>query len=134
MIEEYLVIYIYAVAIAIMGITIYGVVVKTNIIKKIIALTILGDTANVLIIFLAYRLIPLPKPPILPSLNPSVEELSEFARTSVDPLPQALVITAIVINVAVIAFLVFLAIQVYNQYQTLEYNEIISIRRGETVE
>jgi len=133
-IEEYLVIYIYAVAIAIMGITIYGVVVKTNIIKKIIALTILGDTANVLIIFLAYRLIPLPKPPILPSLNPSVEELSEFARTSVDPLPQALVITAIVINVAVIAFLVFLAIQVYNQYQTLEYNEIISIRRGETVE
>lgn len=130
-IEEYLITYIYAVAISIIGITIYGVVVKTNIIKKIISLTILGDTANLLIIFLGYRLIPLPKPPILPSINPSIEELSEFIRSSVDPLPQALVITAIVINVAIVAFLTFLAIQVYNHYGTLEYNEIIDVKRGE---
>ncbi|RLG81275.1 MAG: Na+/H+ antiporter subunit C [Thermoprotei archaeon] len=114
-------------------ISLYGVIVKPNIIKKIIALTILGDTANVLIIFLAYRLIPFPKPPILPSLKPSEEALSSFMKSSVDPLPQALVITAIVINVAVIAFLVILAIQVFKQYHTLEYDEIIKLKRGEQV-
>jgi len=133
LIEYYLIIYIYAMALATISIALYGIIIKPNIIKKIIALTILGDTANVLIIFLAYRLIPFPKPPILPSLKPSREELVEFMKSSVDPLPQALVITAIVINVAVIAFLVFLAIQVFRQYHTLEYNEIIKLKRGEQV-
>lgn len=130
-IEKYLVIYIYAVAISIIGITVYGVIVKSNIIKKIIALTILGDTANLLIIFLGYRLVPIPKPPILSSLSPSIEELSKFTRSSVDPLPQALVITAIVINVAIVAFLAFLVIQVYSHYGTIEFNEIIKMKRGE---
>lgn len=129
--KDFLIIYVYSLIIIIIAVTIYGIVVKTNIIKKIIAFTILGDTANILIIFLAFRLIPLPKPPILPSLSPTIEELKKFMKLSVDPLPQALVITAIVINLAVIAFLTFLAIQLYRHYGTLEYDEIIRLKKGE---
>lgn len=109
-------------AVSVMGV--YGVIGKRNIIKKVIALTILGDTVNTLAIFLGYRVKGNPLPPILPYLSPTREEIASFASRSVDPIPQALVITAIVINLAVTAFLLFLAVKIYEHYGTLDYQEI----------
>ncbi|MCD6488175.1 MAG: NADH-quinone oxidoreductase subunit K [Desulfurococcales archaeon] len=126
---EYLILYLYTSLFIIFAIAVYGVVVKPNIIKKIIALSIAGDTANTLIIFLGYRLIEYPKPPVLPTLNPSRGEINSFVKEAVDPIPQALVITAIVINLAVVAFLVFLSIQLYKLYGTLDHRKIL-VRRG----
>jgi len=103
---------------------VYGVLAKKNIIKKIIALTILGDTVNTIAIYLGYRVKGNPLPPILPYLHPSQQEISVFASRAVDPIPQALVITAIVINLAVTAFLLFLAVKIYQQYGTLDYKRI----------
>lgn len=110
---------------------VYGVLAKRNIIKKVIALTIVGDTANTFAILLGFRVSANVAPPVLPTLSPSRGVLMRFAEVAVDPLPQALVITAIVINLAITAFLLFLAVRVYSLYGTLDYGKITSIRRGE---
>ncbi len=110
---------------------VYGVLAKRNIIKKIIALTIVGDTANTFAILLGFRVSANVMPPVLPSLNPSKELLTRFAGAAVDPVPQALVITAIVINLAITAFLLFLAVRIYSLYGTLDYGKVIRVRRGE---
>ena len=127
--EEAIVTYLYAALFAVFTIAVYGVVVKPNILKKIIALSILGDTANTIMILLGYRTLAKPLPPILPTLTPAKELIREFSMTSVDPIPQVLVITAIVINMAVTALLAFLAVQVYRLYNTLDYREVLKLRR-----
>ncbi|RLG84378.1 MAG: Na+/H+ antiporter subunit C, partial [Thermoprotei archaeon] len=54
--------------------------------------------------------------------------IREMLSRSVDPLPQALVITAIVINMAVTLFIVFIAIQTYRLYGTLDARKIKELR------
>ncbi len=120
----YLSMYCFGTLFVIAVISLYGLIVKPNLIKKIIALTILGDTFNIAIILLGYRVIQFPKPPVLTTLHPTINDLRRFLNYSVDPLPQALVITAIVINLAVVSFLTILAIQVFRLKHTLNINEL----------
>jgi len=104
------------------AISIYGIVARPSLAKKIISLTILGDSLNVLAIFVGLRVFSIP-----PVLVPGVE-LDRFVGLAVDPLPQALVLTAIVIGLAVTLFLVFLALQVYRLYGTLDTRRIRELR------
>ncbi len=110
-------------------ISLYAVFFKPHYIKKVIALTIFGDTANTFAIFIGYRRWVGQNPsriPVLTDLNPKTVE--EFAKLAVDPLPQALVLTAIVIGLAVILFLVFLGWILYSHYKTLDMREIKRLR------
>jgi len=112
-----------------LALALYGIFFKPHLTKKIIALTILGDTANTFAIIVGYRRWVFPntpsRPPVLVNYtNVSQEELIKFVNTAVDPLPQALVLTAIVIGLAVTLFLVFLALQIYRLYGTLDVREI----------
>jgi len=100
----------------------YGIARKGNLVKKLIALTIIGDTANVLVVMIGYRLIYPIAPPILPEWKR--EALSNFVSTAVDPLPQALVITAVVIGMAVNVLIAFGIIQIYRLYGTVEAGEL----------
>jgi len=126
--ETLIVTYVYAMFFTVFAIALYGVVIKPNIVKKIIALSILGDTANTIIIFLGYRTAAKPLPPIFPERIFSRDTLEMLLSRTVDPTPQVLVITAIVINMAVTALLTFLAIQVYRLYGTLDFRKIIKMR------
>lgn len=111
------------------AIAIYGVFFKPHYIKKVIALTILSDTANTFAIYLGYRRwagASAPRPPVLPVLEEGA--LEEFVARSVDPLPQALVLTAIVIGLAVTLFLIFLGYVLYVHYGTLDMREIRRLR------
>ncbi|MEM2018464.1 MAG: sodium:proton antiporter [Zestosphaera sp.] len=114
------------------GISLYGVFVRPSLIKKIIALTIFSDTANVLAIAIGYRGWPSPEqppiPPVLIGVEPSSEDLGRFINQAVDPLPQALVLTAIVIGLAVTLFLVFLTLQVYRLYGTTDVRKVAKLR------
>ena len=102
-------------------ISVYGIAAKPNLVKKLIALTIFGDTANVLVVLLGYRVIYPVKPPILPVWKESA--LQSFLNTAVDPLPQALVLTAVVIGMAVNILIAFAIIQIYRIYGTLDVRE-----------
>ncbi|MCD6301780.1 MAG: NADH-quinone oxidoreductase subunit K [Staphylothermus sp.] len=116
-----------------LALALYGIFFKPHLTKKIIALTILGDTANTFAIIVGYRRWISPhspsRPPVLVDYaNINQEDLVNFVNTAVDPLPQALVLTAIVIGLAVTLFLVFLALQIYRLYGTLDVREIKRLR------
>ncbi|MCS7116369.1 MAG: sodium:proton antiporter [Nitrososphaerota archaeon] len=120
-------VFLYTALALIIIISIYGIVVRPNVLKKIIALTIFGDTANTLIILVGYRSGKLHTPE-LDTLNPTREELIQFALSSVDPLPQCLVLTAVVINMSITALLVFLSIQLYRHRKSLDVRKIVRLR------
>ncbi len=124
MILNLLVLYLYSLIFATIGVAIYGIVAKSNVVKKIIALTILGDTVNLLFVLIGYRFIKRPAPPVVTSLVPTLRGIEYLVKHGVDPLTQAFVITAIVINLAVTALLVFLAVWMYRRFGTLELNEV----------
>ncbi|MEM0380248.1 MAG: sodium:proton antiporter [Desulfurococcaceae archaeon] len=114
-----------------LGLSLYGVFFRPSLIKKIIALTIFSDTANTFAILIGFRRWVDNQPSIPPVIvGDYTSEIiqKEFIKRSVDPLPQALVLTAIVIGLAVTLFLVFLTLQIYRTYGTLDIREIRRLR------
>ena len=127
--------YIYTSIIVIIVLTIYGMAARPNIVKKLIMLSILSDTGNLLAVVIGVRS-GFIKPPVFPGvtftniLKPGMEELSKFAEEAVDPLPQVLVVTAIVIGLAVLVFLSYVALLLYRKYGTLDVRLIEVIRKN----
>jgi len=110
--------------------SIYGLFFKPHYVKKLIALTIFSDTLNAFAIFVGYRRWingVNPRPPVLVT-EPTQSAIQEFVERAVDPLPQALVLTAVVIGLAVTLFLVFLGHQLYKHYGTLDMRDIRRLR------
>lgn len=108
--------YIYYIgAFGLILIALYIIIARHNLIKKIIGLSILATGVNLLLIAVGY--IKEGTAPIFsnPNLNP---------EGMVDPVPQALVLTAIVISVAVLAMALSLAIRLYQHYKTLDMRKI----------
>ncbi len=79
-----------------------------SLVKLIIGLSLLGNAAN-LLIFTAGGLTR-GKPPLIPA------DVTEPIEAFADPLPQAMILTAIVIGFGVLAFTMALA---YRAYQTV---------------
>lgn len=110
--------------------SLYGIFFKPHYTKKVISLTILTDTMNTFAIYIGYRrwLEGInPRPPVL-TTPPTEDSLMEFVARAVDPLPQALVLTAVVIGLAVTLFLVFLGYILYTHYRTLDMREVKRLR------
>lgn len=115
-----------------LGLSIYGAIAKPNFLKKLIMLTILGDSANLFAIMIGYKLWRpgiLLQPPILLNWSPSPEAIEEFIEKSVDPLPQALVLTAIVIGLAVTLFLTMMILLLYRHFGTVDADVIGDLKR-----
>jgi multisubunit Na+/H+ antiporter MnhC subunit len=97
---------------------IYGVLRKRNIIKMIIGISIAEHAVNLFFILVAYR-----RDGRAPILLPDVPGIE-----MVDPLPQALVLTAIVISLATTALLVALAMRLHSRYGTYDIARIRELR------
>jgi multicomponent Na+:H+ antiporter subunit C len=127
---EFLNLYLLSVTIASLlanvAISLYGVFYKPHYTKKIIAVSILGDSVNTIAIFIGFRRWLSPSQPssVAIATNLSREGIEKFANVGVDPLPQALVLTAIVIGLAVTLFLIYLGYMLYCYYKTLDMREI----------
>ncbi|MBU0996807.1 MAG: cation:proton antiporter subunit C [Firmicutes bacterium] len=94
----------------------YGLLSNRNIIKMIISLNIIEIGLNIFIISVGFVYDGIA--PILTSTN------SSSALLYVDPLPQALVLTAIVIGVGTTALGLALAKKIYSKYGTFELDEM----------
>jgi len=105
----------YAGAFGLIFIGIFTMMVKRNYIKVIIGLSILETGVNLFLISVGY--ISNGTAPIFS--NPGIE-----AKNMVDPVPQALVLTAIVIGFGVTAVALSLIIRLYRHHHTLEIDEI----------
>jgi multicomponent Na+:H+ antiporter subunit C len=93
----------------------YIILVKRNLIKVIIGLGILDTGVNLFLISVGY---------ITKGTAPIFSGSDIEAENMVDPIPQALVLTAIVIGVAVLALALSLAIRLYQHYGTLNLRKI----------
>jgi multisubunit Na+/H+ antiporter MnhC subunit len=105
-------------AISLVLIGLYGVLVKKNLMKILISLSIMETGVNLLLISIGYV------------SGKSAPILSEGIKwnQAVDPIPQALVLTAIVIGVATTAMALSAAIIIYERYGTLNVEEIRRLR------
>ena len=97
----------------------YIVLVKKNLIKVIIGLSIIDTGVNLFLITIGY---------IWRGTAPIYSRPGLSAKAMVDPVPQALVLTAIVIGVSVLALALSLAIKLYHHYGTLNLRKIKELR------
>ncbi len=95
---------------------IYGLLTQRNAIKLIISLNIFEVGIYLFIISIGFVKDGLA--PILTSTN------NTSAMLFVDPLPQALVLTAIVIGVGITAFALALVRKMHNKYGTYDLDEM----------
>jgi len=105
---------IYFLCMVLFSIGLYGVLRKRNLIKIIVGLIIMEYAVHLLFILVGYR-----TGGRAPILAPD-----QAITNIVDPLPQALVLTAIVISLAVTSLVVALAIRIYDRYRTFDITEI----------
>lgn len=96
----------------------YGVLVKKNLIKIVIALGIIDYSLNLFLVLIGYK-----KGGVFPILTKN-----EVVKPMVDPLPQALVLTAIVIGLAVTMLVVAIAIRLYEKYGTFDITQIRKLK------
>ena len=92
---------------------IYGIVTKKNIIKIIIGLVIIEYAINLFLVLIGY--VKGGQAPI---------QIKGVISTFVDPLPQAMVLTSIVIGLGVIALVVAIALRLYEKYKTFDISKI----------
>jgi len=110
------------------SLALYGIFTRPSLVKKIISLTIFSDTINTWVIIIGFRhAVPNPIPPVVIE-TPTPQYLKQFVMRAVDPLPQALVLTAIVIGLAVLLFLMFTTLQIYRIYGTTDVRKISRLR------
>jgi multicomponent Na+:H+ antiporter subunit C len=105
------------VAIALFLIGIYGLLARRNIIKSIMSFGIIQ--AAIILFFLNINL--------HENVLPPIGDASPMA----DPLPQALMITAIVIGVSVTAVGLTMFMSLYHHYGTTNWKKVVAMRKEE---
>ena len=88
----------------------------------IVGILIVDYAVNMLLVLVGYRTGG--KAPILAGDLTA----AQLAREGVDPLPQAMVLTSIVIGLGIVALMVAMAIRLYEKYGTFDMNEIRRLR------
>ena len=109
---------IYFLCLVLFCVGLFCILRKRNIIKIIVGCIITEYAANLFIVLMSYRV-----EGRAPIFSPDATILN-----MVDPLPQALVLTAIVIGLATTALLVALAMRIYEKYGTFDITKIRELR------
>lgn len=94
----------------------YGLIARRNLVKKVYALTIQNAAVVLLFVLEGSRI-----GDDAPLLG---DEAVAAGRSFVDPLPQALMLTAIVVGVCVSALALALAYRLHKLYGTLDSDEL----------
>jgi len=111
---------------------VYGMMAKKNLIKIVVGLLIMEYGVNLFLVLVGYR----GRPDSLLSLEGLGEapiiaagaDVEAFAAQAVDPLPQVLVVTSIVIGLGILMMMVALCIRLYEKYNTFDVTEIRRLR------
>jgi multisubunit Na+/H+ antiporter MnhC subunit len=96
----------------------YGVITRRNLVKIVISLSVMEFSVFLFLALIGY--VDGGSAPIVDPANPDI--------AYVDPLPQAMVLTAIVIGLATTAMLMSVIIRLYRKYKTLDIREIKNLR------
>ncbi len=110
--------YIGAVVLIVLGF--YALVTRTNLIKIVLGLNIIDYGVNLLIVSIGFN----------PGGTAPIFTMSELDPGAffVDPIPQALTLTSIVIGACITALALTLVIKMKEEYNTLDSREIRRLR------
>src|SRR4030043_1591456 len=123
---------LYALCFLLFMIGLYCVLVKKNMIKIVIGLLIMEYAVNLFLIMLGWRKVangaiaPIATRNDLLDKTGTVSQL--FVSKAVDPLPQALVLTSIVIGLGCLALMVAICIRTYEKYGTFDITQIRKLK------
>jgi len=96
----------------------YGVITRRNVIKIVLGICIMEYSINLMLILIGY---------VHDGVAPIVVRGSTETNF-VDPLPQAMVLTVIVIGLATTAMLLAIAIRVYRKHGTFDIRDIKNLK------
>jgi len=116
---------LYALCFLLFIVGLYCAVVKKNMVKIVIGIVIMEYAVNLFLIMLGFRTGG--QAPIIEQNDiaaADAELTNAFINSSVDPLPQALVLTAIVIGLGSLALMISICIRTYEKYGTFDITEI----------
>jgi multicomponent Na+:H+ antiporter subunit C len=100
----------------------YGVLTNRNLLRMIVAFTIADSGINIVIIAVGYM--QGRTAPILDATVPVVDAVTRI----IDPVPQALVLTAIVIGLGVTALMLAFAYKLYERKGTLDIAQFTELK------
>ena len=109
---------IYLLCIVLFSLGLYCVLRKRNVIKLIIGIIIMEYAVNLFFILVGYR----------ESGRAPIYAPDQTVVNMVDALPQALVLTSIVIGLATTALLAGIAMRIYQKYGTFDITKIRELR------
>jgi multicomponent Na+:H+ antiporter subunit C len=115
----------YALCFLLFMIGLYCAVVKKNMVKIVIGIMVMEYAVNLMLIMLGYHfggVMPIVEKDQMISATGQITE--SFINASVDPLPQALVLTAIVISLGSLALMISICIRTYEKYGTFDITDI----------
>lgn len=104
----------YAVAMVLFCIGFYTVIVRSNLIKKVIGLMVMQVSVFFFLVSVGY----------LDEGSAPIVIPGEVAPAMVNPLPQAMILTAIVIAVSTTALFLSLALKFYSHYGTVDMDRV----------
>jgi len=110
--------YAYWFILVLLTIGLYGMIMKRNLVKKLVGMTILQSA-----IILFWVVISSKWNATVPIIAPDIP--CAQAANYINPLPHALMLTAIVVGVATLGVALGLLIIIYRNYRTLEENVLI---------
>ena len=116
---------LYAMCFLLFMIGLYCALVKKNMVKIVIGIMIMELAANLFLIMLGYRadgVAPIIAKEHIVSAAGRLDAV--FINTTVDPLPQALVLTAIVISLGSLTLMIAICIRTYEKYGTFDITQI----------
>ena len=113
----------YVLALLLMLIGLYVVVAKKNIIKIILGVCMLDYAVNLFLLLMGYR-----TGGAAPIRSVNQADTAAFAAGVVDPVPQALILTSIVIGLGCLALMVGLAIRLYEKFGTFDMTRIRELK------
>jgi multicomponent Na+:H+ antiporter subunit C len=115
--------YNYWVISLLMLVGIYGMMAKRNLLKKLMGMNVLQ--AGVILFWLTFS----PKSgATIPVVDPTLGEIIRAADYA-NPLPQALMLTAIVVSVATTGLALALLVRIHRRFGTLEEDQILERMR-----
>ncbi|MCB8816003.1 cation:proton antiporter subunit C [Desulfosporosinus shakirovi] len=113
--------YNYWIVIILLCTGLYGIMAKQNLIKKIIALNVFQT--SVLLFYVSMSKIEGGTAPILLNHGHGVQPLFD------NPLPQVLMLTAIVVGISTTAVALSIVMLIYRQYGTIEEDQILELNK-----
>jgi multicomponent Na+:H+ antiporter subunit C len=110
--------YLMAIGVGVLFATGLYMMLRSNLVRILIGVILISNSVNLLVLTMGR--LKRNAPPLIPE-----HEIQHFEPLSVaNPLPQALILTAIVIGFGLLAFSLVLSVRAYNHYGTLNLDHM----------